>query len=204
RACAVEPCVGVPSPGRSRERCGVGVRGAARGAGGVWDARTGRVVQTVHEDGWTGSAAVSPDGSLLLAATTNGVARIWQATTGVPVGEPLRHGGWGSYAEFSPDGRLAATASQDRTACGWDAATGRRIAEMKHQHEVRWVAFSPDGQRLVSATGDFTGWNFALLEPKSDPGRLGEAQVWDVATGRPITAPIRHEGVVQRASFSPD
>jgi WD40 repeat protein/serine/threonine protein kinase/Tfp pilus assembly protein PilF len=170
----------------------------------LWDARTGRVVQTVHEDGWAASAAVSPDGSQLLTGTTNGVARIWQATTGVPVGEPLRHGGWVSHVEFSPDGRLAATASQDKTACVWDAATGQRIAEMKHEHGVRWAAFSPDGQRLVSATGDFSGWDLDLWEPKSDPRRPGEAQVWDVATGRAITAPIHHEGVVQRASFSPD
>jgi tetratricopeptide (TPR) repeat protein len=87
----------------------------------------------------------------------------------------------------------------------WVAGTGRRIAKMKHPHGVRWAAFSPDGRRLVSATGDFSGTPFLdLLAPQSDPGRLGEARVWDVATGRPITAPIRHEGVVLRASFSPD
>src|SRR5262249_48889267 len=170
----------------------------------LWDGRTGRVVQTVHQDGWTSSAGVSPDGSLLLVATMTGEARIWQATTGTPVGAPLRHRRWVSCVDFSPDGRLAATASQDKTACVWDAATGRRIAEMEHKHEVRWAAFSPDGQRLVSASGDFSGWDRDLWEPKSDPTRLGEARVWDVATGRPITAPIRHEGVVQRASFSPD
>jgi WD40 repeat protein len=181
------------------------VCGGGHGNLWLWDARTGRVVQTVQAAGWPWSAAISPDGSLLLAATASGVAPIWQAITGVPVGEPLRQGGWVMHVEFSPDGRRAATASQDKTACVWNAATGRRIAKIEHEHEVRWAAFSPDGQRLVSATGDFSGHLLLdLLAPQSDPRRLGEAQVWDVETGRPITTPIRHEGVVQRASFSPD
>jgi WD40 repeat protein len=175
----------------------------------LWDARTGRPGKTVLLDGWVHSAVLSPDGSRLLTGDNNGVARIWQAATGQPISEPLRHGNWVSHVEFSPDGRLATTAGQDRMARVWDAATGQRIAEVKHEHAVRWAAFSPDGGRLVTATGDVADSDpdraeEDLLEPKSDPRRLGEAQVWEVAAGRPLTPPIRHEGVVQRASFSPD
>jgi hypothetical protein len=61
---------------------------------------------------------------------------------------------------------------------------------------------------LVTATGDFSGKYprdvEELLEPKSNPRRPGAAQVWEVPTGRPITPALEHEGVVQRASFSPD
>jgi WD40 repeat protein/tetratricopeptide (TPR) repeat protein len=180
------------------------------GPGGLWlwDARTGRPGKWVNEEGWVLSTAVSPDGRLLLTGTMNGVARIRQTATGVPVGEELRHREFVSHAEFSPDGRLAATASLDKTACVWDAATGKRLAELKHEHGVRWASFSPDGRRLVTATGDLSGRNLAdavdLLWPKSDASRPGEALVWEVATGRPLTEPMHHEGVVQRASFSPD
>src|SRR5262245_3991635 len=70
-------------PGRhwlSRDGRWVVIGGGGGGNNWLWDARTGRVVQTVHhEDGWAGSAAVSPDGSHFLVGTTNGVARIWQA-----------------------------------------------------------------------------------------------------------------------------
>src|SRR5262249_28544846 len=69
-------------------------------------------------------------------------------------------------------------------------------------------AFSPDGQRLVTATGDFSDGEFSrfgdVIEPQSDTRRAGAAQVWEAETGRPITPPIPHEGLVQRASFSPD
>jgi eukaryotic-like serine/threonine-protein kinase len=174
----------------------------------LWEAQTGRLVTSVHEDARIQTAVVSSDGSRLLTGAWNGVARIWQATTGLPVGEPLRHAGLVSHVAFSRDDRLATTADQDRIACVWDSATGKRIAVMKHGQAVRWVAFSPDGRRIVTATGDFSGGagtdSEDLDNPKSDPRKTGEVQVWDAATGQPVTQPIPLEGVVQRASFSPD
>src|SRR5262249_27178055 len=38
-------------------------------------------------------------------------------------------------------------------------------------------------------------------EPPSAPG---EARIWDVATGRPLTPPLRHFAEVYQAGFSPD
>src|SRR5581483_666451 len=67
----------------------------------------------------------------------------------------------------------------------------------------RWAAFSPDGRRVVTGTGDFAD-NGELLFPLSDPKRAGEARVWDAATGRPLIPPLPHAGAVQRAVFSPD
>jgi WD domain, G-beta repeat len=47
-------------------------------------------------------------------------ARVWDAATGQPIGEPLKgHENWVMSAAFSPDGRLIVTASPDRTACVW-------------------------------------------------------------------------------------
>jgi tetratricopeptide (TPR) repeat protein len=51
---------------------------------------------------------------------------------------------------------------------------------------VSHASFSPDGRRVVTASGDRT------------------ARVWDAETGQPLSAPLRHEGGVSHASFSPD
>ncbi|HSH17600.1 MAG TPA: tetratricopeptide repeat protein, partial [Verrucomicrobiae bacterium] len=48
------------------------------------------------------------------------------------------------------------------------------------------VRFSPDGTRIVTASADNT------------------ARIWDSATGRPLTEPIRHDDEVTSAVFSPD
>jgi WD40 repeat protein/tetratricopeptide (TPR) repeat protein len=175
----------------------------------LWDARTGRLVKVIQAGRLgAGPAAVYSDGSRLVTAARYGAAQVWQAATGLPVGEELRHESWVMHVEFSPDGRLVATTSADRTACVWDAGTGKRLAEMKHEHAVRRAAFSPDGRRLATASGELRSRRAIDIEdmllPRSDPGRAGEAQVWEVPTGRPITQPMPHEGVVVRASFSPD
>jgi eukaryotic-like serine/threonine-protein kinase len=55
-----------------------------------------------------------------------------------------------------------------------------------HSFSVRSVAFSPDGQRLATASDDQT------------------ARVWDAATGREILSLRGHQGGVSSVAFSPD
>ena len=48
------------------------------------------------------------------------------------------------------------------------------------------AAFSPDGSRVVTASDDNT------------------AQVWDAATGKPLSPALEHQAGVSSAAFSPD
>jgi len=60
------------------------------------------------------------------------------------------------------------------------------LAPLKHEGNVVAVEFSPDGQRVVTASWD-----------KS-------ARVWDVRTGQPLTDPLKHNEPLVSAGFSPD
>jgi WD40 repeat protein len=91
------------------------------------------------------------------------------------------------------------TTSADDTARVWDAVTGKPGTPfIKHRNPVHHACFSPDGRRIVTGSG-----------PMGLPGRDagaddGEAQVWDAATGKPVTPPLRHRGAVVRVAFSLD
>lgn len=57
---------------------------------------------------------------------------------------------------------------------------------VKQRNFVSSARFSPDGQRLVTASGDST------------------AQIWDAHTGATLGGPLRHHSFVNSAAFSPD
>ena len=43
----------------------------------------------VHDD-WVASAAFSPDGKRIVTASHDKTARLWDAATGLPIGQPLK------------------------------------------------------------------------------------------------------------------
>jgi WD40 repeat protein len=137
-------------------------------------------------DGPVRHAEFSPDSRLVVSASEDHTARVWDVAGGKPVGPPLRHPGEVLRAAFSPDSRRVVTAGRDGSARVWEAATGRRVAVLKHGGAVRCALFNRDGGSVLTASED------------------GTARVWDAATGEPRTAPLRHEGPVWYAAFSQD
>jgi WD40 repeat protein len=58
-----------------------------------------------------------------VTASADKTARLWNAATGKPIGEPMKHEGAVLSAQFSPDGQRVVTASADNTARLWDDPT---------------------------------------------------------------------------------
>ena len=176
-------------------------------------------------------AVFSPDGRRILTASSDKTARLRDAATGAPVGEPMRHEDEVVDAAFSPDGARIATASKDRTARLWDAATFKPIGEpMRHEHPVDHVAFNSTGTRIVTncdeadllqlwdaATGASVGkamphkpdyaWT---IEPFSPDGKLlttienNAPRNWDSATGKSLGKPLPLSSGVGDIAVSPD
>jgi WD40 repeat protein len=132
------------------------------------------------------SAQFSPDGQWVVTASDDETARVWEAATGKPVGEPMRHEADESKgieaevlsAQFSPDGRWVVTASEDKTARVWEAATGKPVGEpMRHEGRVSSAQFSPDGRWVVTASRGNTAqvWPFADYSPSADVTALAAA-----------------------------
>jgi dipeptidyl aminopeptidase/acylaminoacyl peptidase len=123
----------------------------------------------------------------VVTASWDKTTRLWDASSGKPIGQPMKHEEGVYSAQFSPDGQRVVTASEDETARLWDTACGKPIGvSMKHEGKVNSAQFSPDGQRVVTASKDKT------------------ARLWDAASGKPIGEAMKHEDRVNSAQFSPD
>ncbi|KIK59176.1 hypothetical protein GYMLUDRAFT_170091, partial [Collybiopsis luxurians FD-317 M1] len=136
------------------------------------------------------SVVYSSDGTRIACGSDDRTVRIWDATTGTQIVDPLcGHDDCVQSVAFSPDGTRIVSGSLDRTVRIWDAITGTQIGDFLHGHNdsVWSVAFSPDGTRIVSGSRDRT------------------VRIWDATTGTQIGDPLHgHDEAIWSVAFSPD
>ncbi|RUL89313.1 WD40 repeat domain-containing serine/threonine protein kinase [Tautonia sociabilis] len=172
------------------ERARLVLSGDDRGGATLWSlddegGATGRRIEAHTET--ILSAAISPDGRILLTTSRDKTARRWNIQTLEEVGPRLTHHGWIRDAAFSPDGLLIATAGGERIVRLWDARTGEPAgAPMPNAGVPMTLAFSPDGQTLLVGCEN------------------AEAEVWHVATSTPVGPPLLGELAVTAVAYSPD
>jgi WD40 repeat protein len=193
-------------------------------------------------------AAFTPGGKSLITLTGNGTVQVWNmAANGRRAGERsfnaspdrLEQLNPGSVA-LSPDGRWLVTGAlawaqprQIGVAEVWDVATGQAAGwVLPAGTNVPRVAFTPDGDRLITLATDDSGgqlmvqvWNMANRHqigetrplPSEDSTQLttdgtilsasdlGPVRMQDAVTGKPAGKPIAvHPGVVTWLALSPD
>ncbi len=212
--------------------CGNPVEGPGEAC--FWDVATSQLRgHSIPHPGAVQAVAYSPDGQKVLTASTDRVARLWEATTLPPI---LARKQYDRATAFSPDGRSVLRGGGDRPLQICDASTGEAtgplFANKKEARGTTTAYFSPNG-RYVLTLSESTGllWDVVTGAPVGSPLKLQEAiravaispdgqrvlaghnqsfgrsstgQFWDVAAGKPIAKPLAHQGPIRAAAFSPD
>jgi len=111
----------------------------------------------INSSGGGGALAASPDGRRIATGHDDGIARIWDSTTGKEIGELIGHRGPVTALAFSPDASRLLTASLDGSARLWDVRSGKPIgAPLMSPDGLIGVAFSPDGRTIMTRSRDRT------------------------------------------------
>ena len=163
----------------------------------IWDAQSGTVMHVLQHGSQVTAIDFSPNGRLVVIAGSDGIAHIWEVSSGRRTTTLRAHkgsfeAGGGTFGDirhvaFSPDGGRVVTSSSDLTARIWDVEPGSAIAVLDgHDGVVNFAGFSPDGQRVVTASNDRT------------------ARVWNAASGRELAVLSGFEGFVESARYSQD
>jgi WD40 repeat protein len=146
---------------------------AAPGEVVVWDLEKGTTVRSLG--GHTGAVyavAYSPDGKLLASGSDDMTAVLWGAADGKKVQALTGH-----RTRSGPAPKNRVIRLRD--------AQGRETAIRQHNKAVLCVAFSPDGKKLATGSGDCS------------------VKLWDAASGRELHTLTGHQGPVLSVAFSP-
>ena len=126
----------------------------------IWDMQKGKLLYTLYTSftGAVKSISFSPDGLLLASGHYDGKIQIWDTSKGTLIKSLSANSVVESLA-FSPDSRILAAglSYESSTIQLWSVATGELIRTLEgHPHGVGFLAFSPEGSLLASASYDGT------------------------------------------------
>jgi WD40 repeat protein/tRNA A-37 threonylcarbamoyl transferase component Bud32 len=174
------------------------------------------------------AATIDSGGKIFATAHGDSTARIWDASTGKPIGKPIVHPKPVFLVTLSADGKTLATAARDRKVRVFSVQDGTLVAgPFEFAKPIETIALGVNAGLLAVGSRDrkILIWDLRAgrkqVETESesisaqasfspDGKRLAMAdadqmaRLWDTTTGRLIGSPMAHEEPVRVVAFSND
>jgi WD40 repeat protein len=133
------------------------------------------------------SISFGRENKVILTSCGDGIARLFETTSGKELQKFIGHKEWINSAVFSEDFKYILTASRDKTARIFDINTGKEIQKFSgHKRGLISAYYSPKGNRILTASRDNT------------------AKIFDVSSGRLIHTLKGHQNYINSAIFNSD
>jgi RNA polymerase sigma factor (sigma-70 family) len=198
----------------------------------IWDTDDGKELCNIPAECLAYSVQYAPDGRTLMVSDDNGKTtfwdfadlnaprRVWEDATG------------GRYLALSSDGRLLARGKGAAVQILDVATRTLTPPHAGHTGEIKFIAFSPDGRRLISAGESVHEWDAvtgkhlrelpaplhvtrgggrglysAALTPDGKALVTGSCEgtvLWNLASGKPLRSFDVEHGYARAAAISPD
>lgn len=121
-----------------------------------WDVnQTGKILELAHEKG-IGAVAISPDNTYLLTGSDDGTAVLWSVASGQKIHTFSSERADFRAVAFSPSGTYALAGNSEGEILIRDIPGQKEVSlpGLKHKGTVWQLAFSPNGDKLISSGND--------------------------------------------------
>jgi cytochrome c len=153
----------------------------------IWDLERRAQLQELGGIDNVNSVEFVPDGTQLVAGTSDGSIQSWRVADGTQLMLLKAHDFGVTALDVAPDGRTGVSASIDETVQLWDLERGEPLETLfGHEGPVLAVTLSPDGELVASGGAD------------------GTVRVWRRGDGDRLHVYARHAGAVWSVAFHPD
>jgi WD40 repeat protein/HEAT repeat protein len=172
----------------------------SKGAALVWDLKKSQVHSLRGHKKPVLYAAFNPTGTLLLTASADATALVWDPESGTNLLDaPLQHKAPVRWGAFTPEGNWMVTAGEDRRARVWELAldpgqkkaTATLLATVEYDLAITYAEFSPPDTRIPAARR-------LLLTVTAG----GTVQVWDWKA-QELVAQFKHPMPLRSVFFHP-
>ncbi|KAF8834776.1 WD40 repeat-like protein [Paxillus ammoniavirescens] len=164
----------------------------------IWNGETGVGILSIrNSEVW--SLAWTVDGTHLIGGGEDevGEVTIWNSVDGGRLRKWKAHDEWIRGLSLSPTASHLATSSwREKTAFVFDTSTGKQVAALKHDNDVKAIAFSCSGRLIATGCGDskIYLWEAPASE---DPKTTSPARPFSSLLDRPavpLAGPSRNDG----------
>lgn len=153
----------------------------------VWEIKTGKRLCTLWHTCSVNTAAISPNGCLLVSGSSDSKIVLWNLRTGELLRTIAGHTSSVNAVAISPDGEMLLSASSDTTMKLWCLKTYKLLRTFTgHAEEVNSLALCPRGLTAFTGSSDRS------------------IRLWNVRTGKLLHILSGHEGGVCALAIAPD